>query len=157
MTNIRYSDEQIADFLELAADVGIGRAIRVLGYPNSWITGKKWADNHGVVVEINQMKAKAKSYDLWYTDRDVLLGAEAGMERVMEQLQESDLTPDDMKKLSESYQKFTNVWLTVQGKANTISESHHKDGTDLELTALINEERARQHLNDKMADSEENN
>lgn len=142
--SIRYDDDMQAAFCELAVDIGIGRAIRQLGYPHSWITAKRWCDNRGINVDVNAMKAKAKSYDLWYTDRDVLLGAEAGMERVMEQLEETDLDADSIKKLAEAYQKYTNVWLTVQGKAANISESHHKDGTDLELIELMNIERTRQ-------------
>jgi len=136
----RYSDEEIANFLDVATDIGIGRAIRELGYPASWMTAKRWADLRGIEVEVNAMKAKAKSYDLWYNDRDVLLGAEAGMARVMESLEEDDLTADDKKKLAESYQKFANVWLTVQGKANNITESHTKDGADLEIMRLLNQE-----------------
>lgn len=145
MTNYkRYDDDEQAAFLEVAVDIGIGPAMRQLGYPGSWITAKRWADNRGVVVEINQMKQQAKSYDLWYNDRDVLLGAEAGMERVMEQLTNSELTPDELKRLSEAYQKYTNVWLTVQGKAANISESHTKTSEDIELIDMLNIERARQ-------------
>lgn len=139
----RYSDQEIADFLEVAVDIGIGRAIRELGYPKSWMTAKRWADMRNIDVEVNAMKAKAKSYDLWYTDRDVLLGAEAGMARVMESLEEEDLSADDKKKLAESYQKFANIWLTVQGKANNITQTQRKDGMDLEIVNLLNNEIAR--------------
>lgn len=139
----RYTDEEIADFLEHAQDVGIGRALRDLGYPGSWATGKRWAEARGIDVEINTLKQKAKSYDLWYTDRDALLGAEEGMERVSEQLREKNLEPDEIKKLSEAYQKFANTWLLIQGKANNISESRHKDAVDLEIFDLINQEKAK--------------
>lgn len=145
-TGIRYDDEMIAAFLEVAQDIGIGRAIRELGYPKGWITAKRWADNAGIDVEVNAMKAKAKSYDLWYTDRDVLLGAEAGMARVMEHLEESNLDTDEIKKAAEAYQKFANTWLLVQGKANNISETHRKDGTDLEIMDIINADKARKEL-----------
>lgn len=143
---VRYTDEQIADFLECATDVGIGKAIRIMGYPGSWITAKRWADNRGIEVEVNAMKAKAKSYDLWYNDRDVLLGAEAGMARVTESLEEDNLDPDAKKKLAEAYQKFANVWLTVQGKASNITQSQTKDGLDLDIMDMIASENARNQL-----------
>lgn len=149
---VRYDDQQIADFLECAVDVGIGKAIRIMGYPASWITAKRWADNRGVEVEVNAMKSKAKSYDLWYNDRDVLLGAEAGMARVMEQLEESDLTPDDLKKAAEAYQKYANVWLTIQGKASNITQTQTKDGLDLDIMDMIASENARNQLIESDAD-----
>lgn len=154
---VRYDDQQIADFLECAVDVGISKAIRIMGYPGSWITAKRWADNRGVEIEVDAMKAKAKSYDLWYNDRDVLLGAEAGMARVMESLEEEDLAADDKKKLAEAYQKFANVWLTVQGKASNITQSQTKDGLDLDIMDMINSEHARNQLiesdNDSVTDN----
>lgn len=149
---VRYDDQQIADFLECAVDVGIGKAIRIMGYPASWITAKRWADMRGIEVEVNAMKSKAKSYDLWYNDRDILLGAEAGMARVMESLEEEDLDADSKKKLAEAYQKFANVWLTVQGKASNITQSQTKDGLDLDIMDMIASENAKNQLIESNAD-----
>ena len=151
MTNTakRYSDEEVAAFLEHAQDVGIGRAIRDLGYPGSWATAKRWAENRGIDVELNTLKQKAKDYDLWYTDRDALLVAEEGMERVSEMLREKNLEPDEIKKLAEAYQKYANTWLLIQGKATNVTESHYKDGKDLEIMDLINQEKAKNKLNEQ--------
>ena len=149
----RYSDEEQAAFLEHAQDVGIGRAIRDLGYPNSWATAKRWADSRGIEVEINTLKQKAKSYDLWYTDRDALLVAEEGMERVSEQLREKNLEADEIKKLAEAYQKYANTWLLIQGKSTNITESHHKDAADLEIFDIINKEKAKDLLRESERDN----
>src|SRR5574338_515466 len=118
----KYSDEEIATFLELAQDVGIGRAIR---------------------VAVDDLKARSKAYHDWYETEEALLVAQTGMARVHEALMEQDLNADEQKKLAEAYQKYANTWLTLQGKANSISESRALDSNDVELLELINEQRAR--------------
>ena len=52
-----YSDQEIADFLVIAQDIGIGRAIRQLGYPASWGTAQRWAKMRGITVEVDDLKA----------------------------------------------------------------------------------------------------
>lgn len=139
----RYDDEEIAEFLELATEIGIARAIRQLGYPNSWGTAKRWADARGITITVDDLKAKSKEFNDWYDTEELLIVAQAGIQRVNEQLQEADLTPDEQKRLSEAFQKYVNTWSLLKGKATTITETRQSDGMDLEIVDLLNEERAR--------------
>lgn len=144
-----YSDEQINGFLELAQEVGITRAKRELGYPNSWGTAKRWADLRGVEVNVDEIRQKAAVSREWYKTEEVLTVAQEGMQRVYQELVEnSSLTPDDQKKLAEALQKHFNVWSAAQGKAQTITET--RDGASDEFNAhlqdLLNSERAKNQL-----------
>jgi hypothetical protein len=143
MTFKRYDDEEIADFLELATEIGIARAIRQLGYPNSWGTAKRWADARGIVITVDDLKAKAKEFNDWYDTEELLIIAQDGMQRIHEQLQEKNLSPDEQKRLSEAFQKYVNTWSLLKGKATAITETRQSDGTDIELIELLNEEKAR--------------
>lgn len=138
-----YTDEQRAEYLELAAEIGITRAMRTLGYPSSWTTGMKWVKAAGISVPLDEIKAQAKAHHDWYTTEDMLVVAQEGIMRVHQELQATSLTPDEHKKMSEAFQKYANTWLLLQGKANSISESRVADGTDVALMELLNEERMR--------------
>ena len=140
MARITYSNEQIATFLELASEIGITRSMRKLGYPASWGTAKRWVDAAGIEVPIDELKAIAKEHHAWYQTEELLLVAQEGIMRVYLELQQADLDPDQHKKLSEAFQKYSNSWLLLQGKANNINETRRKDSMDIGLMELINNE-----------------
>lgn len=149
MANRHYTDEQVAEYLEVASEIGITRAMRRLGYPASWTTGQRWMDAAGIEIPLDEIKAQARAHEDWYETEDMLIVAQQGVLRVSEELQRTDLTPDEHKKMSEAFQKYANTWLLLQGKANSINENRVKDSTDLALMDLINEERARNDTLDK--------
>lgn len=144
-----YTDEQRADFLELASEIGITRAMRELGFPKHWATGKSWADAAGISLPLDEIKAQAKAHHDWYETEDMLLVAQEGIKRTHEVLVNSDLSPDEHKKMSEAFQKYANTWLLLHGKANSINETRHKDSMDVGLMELLNEEAARNAALDK--------
>ena len=144
MARINYSDEDIAEFLDVAQDIGIGRAIRQLGYPNSWGTAQRWAQARGIKVEVDDLRAKSKAYHDWYQTEEALLIAQQGMSRIYEQLQESDLDPDEQKKLSEAFQKYANTWMLLHGKATNINESRQTTQQDLAIAEMLRAERVKQ-------------
>lgn len=142
-----YSDEDINNFLELAQEVGITRAKRELGYPNSWSTAQRWARLRGVEVATDEVMAKAAHTREWYKTEEVLIVAQEGFNRVYQELMENnDLTPDDQKKLAEALQKHYNVWANAQGKATSITESRETDTMDAHLMELLNSEKAKNTL-----------
>lgn len=151
MAKIEYNDVQRAEFLEVASEVGITRAIRRLGYPAGWTTAKRWVDAAGIEIPIDEIKAQSKSHHDWYQTEDMLIVAQEGISRVHEELQKTDLSPDEHKKMSEAFQKYANTWLLLQGKANNINETRHKDNADIALTELLNEEIARNASLDNVA------
>lgn len=138
-----YTEEQRAVFIETASEIGITRAQRKLGYPESWASGKRWMEAAGIEVPLDEIKAQAKAHHDWYQTEDLLLVGQEQLVRIHLMSQRDDLSPDDAKKLAEAYQKVSNVWLLLQGKANSISETHHKDSMDVELMALYEEESKR--------------
>lgn len=140
--------------MEVAAEMGISRAMRRLGYPAAWSTGQRWLDEAGIQVPLDDIKARSAKYNDWYKTEDMLVVAQEGVIRVHEELQRTDLTPDEHKKMSEAFQKYANTWLLLQGKANSINENRVKDSTDLALMELINEEKARNDTLDKEASPE---
>src|SRR6478735_9403803 len=146
MSNKAYSDEEKASFLQVAVELGITRAMRKMGYPDAWGTAKRWADNAGITVPIDEIKAQAKAHHDWYQTEDLLVVAQEGIMRTHLALQQDDLDPDAQKKLAEAFQKYTNTWLLLQGKANSITESRKTDTMDLEIQDLIAAEQARNAL-----------
>jgi len=142
MAGKEYTDTQKNEFVALAQEIGIGRAIKQLGYP-SWPTGRDWCEARGVKPSVDTLMAEVKRFHTFYETSDALIVAEEGIAEVQQKLLAGNLDADELKKVSEAYQKFVNSWLALQGKATTITETHKKDGTDLEILALLHSEKAR--------------
>lgn len=139
-----YTDTQINEFLELAQEVGITKAKRELGYPNSWGTAQRWAKLRNVEIPVDEVMSKAANTREWYKAEEVMTVAQEGFNRVWEELtNNSDLTPDDQKKLAEALQKHYNVWASAQGKAQVITENRSTDTMDDHLQELLNMEKAK--------------
>lgn len=139
-----YTDTQINDFLALAQEVGITRAKRELGYPNSWSTAKRWADLRGVTVAVDELKSKAAESREWYEDEELLMLAQEGFIRIHEEVTNNpDLTADDQKKLAEAGTKWFNIYASIKGKATQISETRNTDSMDQHLQELLSMERAK--------------
>lgn len=138
----RYTDQQRAEFIELAQEVGIGRAIRQMGYP-TWPAAQKWVKAAGVEISLNKIMSEAKKYHTYYEVEDLLVVVEEGIERAREQYVEADLDPDGLKKVAEALQKNVNVWQILQGKSTSINENRSTDTVDVELIALLEGERKR--------------
>lgn len=143
-----YSDEQINDFLGLAQEVGITKAMRELGYPKSWSSAQYWAKQRNVTVAVDEVMSKAAGTREWYKTEEVITVAQEGFNRVYEELATNpNLTADDQKKLAEALQKHYNVWANAQGKATQITES--RDGTDTfdaHVQEMINQVKAENAL-----------
>ena len=144
---MNYTDEQINNFLEIAQEVGITRAKRELGYPSSWSTAQRWAQLRKVDVSVDEIMQKAAVAREWYKTEEVILVAQEGFNRVYQELTEnSNLTPDDQKKLAEALQKHYNVWANAQGKATSITETREGDALDAHLQDLIMQVKAENKL-----------
>ena len=136
-----YTNEEQEAFIEVAKTEGISRAIRELGYPGSWATGNRWFESRGiqapVVSEVHAMANRVKEA---FKEKEMLTIGEQGLERVLEALTRDNLTPDDLKKLSEAYQKMVNTMHLVQGKSTNINENRSHFTEDLELNELLAEQ-----------------
>lgn len=146
LTIMEYTDQQINEFLELAQEIGIGRAKRKLKYPGSWATAQRWAEMRGVEVDVDTIMQRRKLKGLHMQTDDLLLVAEEGISRVAEELDNTFLDPDGHKKLSEAFQKYVNSWRLLQEKATSIANTYERTQQDLEIEELI-----RQHEHSQSA------
>lgn len=143
----KYSDSEVNDFLELAQEVGITKAIRDLGYPNSWSTAQYWAKKRGVEVAADPLKSKAAAQREWYKDDEAMEVIREGMNRVHEELMTNkDLSADDQKKLSEAFAKYYNSWANLMGKQQVLGSPSNADEVEDHISELLAMQRANNML-----------
>jgi plasmid maintenance system antidote protein VapI len=143
MSNLRYPDDKQNEFCVLAQEIGIGRAIRELGYP-TYPTAKGWMEARGIKANLDTIMQNVKQYHLFWENTDARVVAESGMARIQERLiEDAEIGPEEMKKLADAYSKYVNAWLVLQGKANDIKEARETTQSDLAIMDLLNAQRAK--------------
>ena len=140
MANIKYTEEEILTLVTLAQEVGVGRAIKELGY-GSYPTVKRWAAARGLELDVDPIKQKASRTNQWYKEEEKRVVAEAGLQRIYEyldtnELSEGALTPDDIKKLADGVKRLVETLALIDGKPTEIKQ---EQGPDDAFTALLNE------------------
>jgi hypothetical protein len=139
-----YTDEQITEFIEMSQEMGIGPAMRTLGYPKSYHTAKKFYVQRNIdMPTANTLAVMAKQLDIFYSDKEKVLAAQAVIDRSVEKLYEEDLLADDINKLSSSIHKAIQTINLIEGKSTNINENRSKDGSDLAIIDMLNEAKAR--------------
>ena len=139
-----FTEEQISEFIELANEMGIGPAMRYLGYPKSYHTAKKFYIQRNLdTPTANSLAVMSKQLDIFYTDKEKVLAAQAVIDRSVEKLYEDDLLADDISKLSNSIHKAIQTINLIEGKSTNINENRSKDGTDLAIVDMLNEAKMR--------------
>ena len=139
-----FTEEQVSEFIELANEMGIGPAMRYLGYPKSYHTAKKFYVQRNIdMPTANSLAVMSKQLDIFYTDREKVLAAQAVIDRSVEKLYEDDLLADDISKLSNSIHKAIQTINLIEGKSTNINENRSKDGTDLAIVDMLNEAKMR--------------
>jgi hypothetical protein len=139
-----FTEEQVTNFIELAQEMGIGPAMRYLGYPKSYHTAKKFFMQRNIdMPTANTLAVMAKQLDIFYSDKEKVLAAQAVIDRSVEKLYEEDLLADDINKLSSSIHKAIQTINLIEGKSTNINENRSKDGSDLAIIDMLNEAKAR--------------
>jgi hypothetical protein len=139
-----YTDEQITEFIEIAGEMGIGPAMRHLGYPKSYHTAKKFFVQRNIdTPTANSLAVMAKQLDIFYTDKEKVLAAQAVIDRTVEALYEDNLVSDDISKLSNALHKAIQTINLIEGKSTNINENRSKDGSDLAIVDMLNEAKMR--------------
>ena len=139
-----YTDEQVTEFIEIAGEMGIGPAMRQLGYPKSYHTAKKFFVQRNVdTPTANSLAVMAKQLDIFYTDREKILAAQAVIDRSVEALYQDNLVSDDISKLSNALHKAIQTINLIEGKSTNINENRSKDGSDLAIVDMLNEAKMR--------------
>jgi len=140
----QFTEEQITEFIEMAAEMGIGPTMRTLGYPKSYHTAKKWHIQRNIdMPTANSLAVMSKQLDIFYTDKEKILAAQAIIDRTVEALYQDDLMSDDISKLSNALHKAIQTINLIEGKSTNINENRSKDGTDLAIVDMLNEAKAR--------------
>lgn len=133
----QYDDQQRAEFVELAAQIGIGRSIRELGYP-TYPTAQAWMRAAGVEPNVDSAYAQMKQWHTYYQVEDLLLVVDEGISVVQDMLVKAE-TADDAKKLAESLQKLANTRLLLEGKSTSITEKRERTSEDREFEQALRE------------------
>ena len=143
----QYDDKQRADFVELAQNIGIGRAIRELGYP-SYPTAQSWVRAAGVKPNVDNAYAQIKDWHTFYQVEDMLLVVDEGISLCQDMIIKAT-QPDDLKKLAESLQKLVNTRQVLEGKATSITEKREVSKEDSEFEKALRDFNAQHSLREK--------
>jgi hypothetical protein len=139
-----FTEEQISEFIETANEMGIGPSMRLLGYPKSYHTAKKFYMQRNIdMPTANTLAVMAKQLDIFYTDKEKVLAAQAVIDRTVEALYEDTLVSDDIAKLSNALHKAIQTINLIEGKSTNINENRSKDGSDLAIVDMLNEAKMR--------------
>ena len=139
-----FTEEQITEYIETAQEMGISPSMRILGYPKSYHTAKKWFEQRNVDLPTMDTLAKmAVDMRVFYTDKEKLIAAQAVLDRCVESLMEDSLDPDQLNKLSNAVHKAIQTINLIEGKSTMINEQRNKDGADLAIIDLLNEAKIR--------------
>lgn len=135
-----YTEEEKLEFLELAKEVGVARAIRELNYP-SFTMAKKWAIQYNVELPLNALSQYANDMKKMYGNEEKLFAGQLGLDRVVERLSnEEELAGDELKKIADAYKTLLVGMNLVENKAMNISENRSNDGSDAAIEAMIEEQ-----------------
>ena len=139
-----FTEEQITVFIEHAQEMGIGPAIRYIGYPKSYHTAKKWFEQRSLDMPTMDTLAKmAVDTRAFYNDKEKLIAAQAVLDRCVETLMQDSLDPDELNKLANAVHKAIQTINLIEGKSTVINENRQKDGQDLAIIDLLNEAKMR--------------
>lgn len=140
----QYDEDKIVSFITNAQEMGIGPAIRSMGYPGSYHTAKKWFEQRGIELPTVDTLAKmAVDTRVFYSDKEKLLAAQQVLDRCVETLMQDELDPDQLNKLANAVHKAIQTINLIEGKSTAISENRNKDSQDLAIIDMINEAKAR--------------
>jgi hypothetical protein len=136
----KYNEDQIEEFISTADEMGLGPAIRYLGYPGSYHTAKKFYTQRGLDLPTpDSLAVLARSLGIFYSDKEKIVAAQAVLDRCFEKLMEDNLNSEELNKLSNAVHKAIQTINLIEGKSTNINENRSKDGTDLALVDMINE------------------
>lgn len=139
-----YTEEMVTEFINVANEMGIGPAMRTLGYPKSYHTAKKFYVQRNIdMPTANTLAVMAKQLDIFYNDKEKVLAAQAVLDRSIEKLYEEDLLAEDINRLSNAIHKAIQTINLIEGKSTNINENRSKDGQDLAIIDMLNEAKIR--------------
>lgn len=150
MARIEYTEEQKAEYIALAQERGISPAMRELGFPGSHHTAAKWFSDYGYELpDVSYLQRKARALKEWYSDKEELAAVQLMIDRLVETLEIGTLDADGLNKIANALQRAIQTKRLIEGKSTTTTESQAKDGTDLAVIDMLNEQKAKNALIEK--------
>ncbi len=147
MARITYTEEQMQEFISVAQERGISPAMRELGYPGSHHTAAKWFEMYGQELpDVSYLQRKARALKEWYSDKEELAAVQLMIDRLVESLEEKDMDADALNKVANALQRAIQTKRLIEGKSTNTTETHSKDGSDLAVIDLINQQKAKNAL-----------
>lgn len=139
-----YSDDDVKDFIAEAQEMGVGPAMRSLGYPGSWATAQRWFEQANLELPtVDSLQAKAAGLKNFYGDKEKMVVAQVELDRIVEKLHKDELSADDLNKLANALNKTVQTINLIEGKATSVHEQRQKDGADLAIMDMLNEAKAK--------------
>ena len=132
-----YSERQKTTFIELAQVVGIGKAIRELGYPKGWLTAKRWFDARGLEAPRSLTQQLAAAHRELYTTEEKLQAGRLLLDSINEKLNEDTLSAGELKQLADTFKKTVETMQLLEGKATLISQNN--DAFDAQVQQLLDD------------------
>lgn len=146
-----YTDQDRADFCELAKEIGIGRAIRELGFP-TYPTAVSWLKARGIEPNVDKIMQDIKKYHTYYEVEDLLVTFDNGIAVAEEMIAKAE-SPDDLKRIADALYKLIQTRNLLEGKATQINEKRETTQQDLEIMELLSIEKAKNaEIEQEMAD-----
>lgn len=140
----QFTEDQITEYISNAQEMGIGPAMRYLGFPKSYHTAKKWFVDRGLEMPAPDTLAKmAGELKMFYSDKEKIIAAQAVLDRCMESLMQDALDTDGLNKIANAVHKAIQTINLIEGKSTIIQEQRNKDNQDLAIIDLLNEAKAR--------------
>lgn len=140
-TSKRYSDEEKAEFCELAQQIGIGRARRELGFP-AYPTAIAWMNQRGIEPNVDKAMQTVKRFHQHYEMEDLMVVFDDAISAAEELIMQAK-TADDLNKIAGALNKIVQTRNLIEGKATAINEKRETTQQDLEIMELLSSERAR--------------
>ncbi|MFF1554996.1 hypothetical protein ACFVX3_28655 [Rhodococcus erythropolis] len=134
----KYEEDERRAYAELAGDIGIRPAMRELGYPSSWATADKWCKEFGIVVELDELKAKASAFNMFYHDTEQTIAYQDLIADARAKQLDPATSPSDLERLAKTIKMAIDGIRLIQGKATTVRASN-EDTTEVEALKLYDD------------------
>ena len=135
MSRQRYNEDERRAYAELAGDVGIRPAMRELGYPSSWASGRAWCAEFDVDVELDELKAKAAQYNTFYNDSEQIIAFQDLIADARAKQLDKTTSAADLERLAKVVKMSVDGIRLIQGKA-TVNAPAKADTTDAEAAKI---------------------
>jgi hypothetical protein len=165
--HVDYTEEQKVAFCALAAQVGVSPAVRTLGYP-SVQTGTEWCRQRAVQTNPSALRQAARASGLFYGEAESRVALQAVLDHAYDMLVHGEEVEAEEQVAVPGQQETTSRRMThrrplnaltlppvakavkgtveaisvLDGRASDRTEQITGDSSELELQALIREQRA---------------